>query len=137
MVMNANSSQNLDFRCDLQQTVKGWFYGIFVKLKSNEIVLFVTFRCLRKNSVKTTHSQQFRWIFISRNFSSKWKQCTRWKNENSFSLKKNWLNQLHCLVISLLVKPLLSRNFCEKSAREFLQFPHCAMAACIILIFRY
>ena len=90
MVVNANSSQNLDFTCDLQQTVKGLFYGIFVKLKSNEIVLFVTFRCLRKNSVKTTHSQQFRWIFISRNFSSKWKQCTRWKNEKFFLTEKNF-----------------------------------------------
>ena len=34
--------------------------------------------------------------------------------------------QNNYLVISL-VKPLLSRNFCEKSVREFLQFPHCGV----------
>ena len=37
------------------------------------------------------------------------------------SLKK--LRQINNLVIYLL-KPLISRNFCDKSEREFLQFSH-------------
>ena len=57
MVVNANSSQNLDFRCDLQQTVKGLFYGIFVKLKSNEKAMHKEeneILCYEKNFVKST-----------------------------------------------------------------------------------
>ena len=34
------------------------------------------------------------------------------------------LDRSEYLLISL-VKPLLSRNVCEKSVREFLHFPHC------------
>ena len=41
---------------------------------------------------------------------------TVWKNEK-FSLTEEKFRQINCLVISL-VKPLLSRNFCEKSVRE-------------------
>ena len=44
------------------------------------------------------------------------------KREIPFHRKK--FRQINCLV--KLVKPLLSRNFCEKSLREFLVFPHCA-----------
>ena len=43
-------------------------------------------------------------------------QCTLWKNEK-FSLTEKKFRQINHLVISL-VKPLLSRNFCEKSVRE-------------------
>ena len=38
-------------------------------------------------------------------------------------LSLNFFRQINYLVISL-VKPLLSRNFCEKSVRESLQFLH-------------
>ena len=42
-------------------------------------------------------------------------QCR--KTRNSLSLLENFFRQINYLVISL-VKPLLSRNFCEKSVRE-------------------
>ena len=45
-----------------------------------------------------------------------------WKNKK-FSLTEKKFRQINHLVISL-VKPLLSRNVCEKSVREFLHFPH-------------
>ena len=41
---------------------------------------------------------------------------TAWKNEK-FSLTEKKIRQINYLVNSL-VKPLLSRNFCEKSVRE-------------------
>ena len=58
---------------------------------------------------------------------------TLWKNEK-FSLTKNFFRQINSLV-TYLVKPLLSRNFCQKCVREnsrnfhtmcseFLVFPH-------------
>ena len=47
---------------------------------------------------------------------------TVWKNEK-LSLTEKLFRQINYLVISL-VKPLLSRNFCKKSEREFLQFPY-------------
>ena len=43
-------------------------------------------------------------------------QLTVWKNEK-FSLTEKKFRQINYLVISL-VKPLLSRNFCQKSVRE-------------------
>ena len=49
-----------------------------------------------------------------------------WKNEK-FSITEKKFRQINYLVIvNSLVKPLLSRTFCEKSVREFLQFPHCS-----------
>ena len=41
--------------------------------------------------------------------------CTVWKNEK-FTLTQNFSRQINYLVI-LLVKPLLSRNFCQKRVR--------------------
>ena len=41
---------------------------------------------------------------------------TVWKNEK-FTLTEKKFRQINCLVISL-VKPMLSRNFCEKCVRE-------------------
>ena len=43
--------------------------------------------------------------------------CTVWKNEK-FSLTKKIFRQINSLV-TYLVKPLLSRNFCSKSVRGF------------------
>ena len=58
------------------------------------------------------------------------KQCgvTQWKNEK-FSLNKKILRQINSLV-TYLVKPLLSRNFCQRS-RNFLTF----LLLKVILIF--
>ena len=71
-------------------------------------------------------------VFLSQNYSSIWREfhkrskiiwCTKyywnntvWKNEK-FSLTEKKIRQITYLVISL-VKPMLSRNFCKRSARE-------------------
>ena len=44
-------------------------------------------------------------------------QCGNWKNEK-FSLTKEIFRQINYLATYLLVKPLLSRNFCQKYVRE-------------------
>ena len=54
--------------------------------------------------------------------------CTVWKNEK-FSLTKKKFRQINYLVISL-VKPLLSRNFCQKCVR--VNFWNMYFRACII-----
>ena len=41
---------------------------------------------------------------------------TVWKNEN-FSLTQKIIRQINSLVISLVIKTLLSRNFCQKCVR--------------------
>ena len=52
----------------------------------------------------------------------------------TLSLKKNFVKLTIYVVISL-IKPLLSRNFCENSVRRetFLVFPHCDMESTLVI----
>ena len=83
----------------------------------------------RRFSWKWRNFEEFTWK--RRRFSWKWRNFrvrnTVWKNEN-FSLTKEKFRQINSLVI-YLVKPLLSRNFCQKYVREnFRNFhAHCAL----------
>ena len=71
-----------------------------------------------KNFVKLTFllKKILKSRFDEKMFGSEFFHTVVWKNEK-FSLTEKTFRQINYLVISL-VKPLLSRNFCEKSVRE-------------------
>ena len=50
-----------------------------------------------------------------------WSHCAE-----RFTLTEVFFRKINYLVISLL-KPLLSRNFCQKFVSKFPEFPHCAV----------
>ena len=78
-------------------------------LLASNITQFDEFFCLWKQ----LHKKMLNvfWRILRENHLS-----TQWKNEK-FSLTKWIFRQINSLVISLLVKTLLSRNFCQKCRR--------------------
>ena len=113
----------------LNKLLKSWFHEIFFGERD-----FLVFPRNCENFTVTLFSQTFREInvllknfavnwFDERNFA--WHGSTVWKFRK-FSRTKKIFREINSLV-TYLVKPLLSRNFCQKSVRENFHKFHTAL----------